>query len=98
MHTTTKRIIVIVAVVIAIAILYFFYLSDNSGTDDVSLVAGTGESYVDPALVSFFESVKAIQLDGALFSDPVFSSLEDYGTDPVPQPAGRENPFAPATR
>ena len=39
--------------------------------------------------------VSTIKLDPALFSDPIFTSLSDFGVTIPDQTAGRRNPFAP---
>jgi hypothetical protein len=39
--------------------------------------------------------MRAIELSGAIFSDPAFLSLQDFRTEIVQEPVGRRNPFAP---
>ena len=41
--------------------------------------------------------LRAIRLDGQIFSDPAFQSLRDSSVDIVLEPIGRVNPFAPLT-
>ncbi|HVV38917.1 MAG TPA: hypothetical protein VHD31_01165 [Candidatus Paceibacterota bacterium] len=40
-------------------------------------------------------NLHTIKLDSTIFSDPVFSSLTDYGVAIPPENVGRRNPFAP---
>jgi hypothetical protein len=55
---------------------------------------------VDPAdqdLVTTLMQLRAVTLDGTIFTDPVFMSLQDFGVEIQPEPVGRPNPFLPLT-
>lgn len=54
-------------------------------------------SVADQELVGTLLTLRAVTLAGTIFSEPAFSSLQDYGTTIVPEPVGRLNPFAPLT-
>lgn len=53
------------------------------------------ENSVEGGIVDTLLTLKAVSLSGTIFSDPAFSSLQDVGTQIVPEPVGRPNPFAP---
>jgi len=60
--------------------------------------APTGSPSADSAdqqLVSTLLALRAVTLNGNIFSDPAFLSLQDFSTTIVPEPVGRDNPFAP---
>lgn len=60
--------------------------------------APTGSPTIDNAdqqLVSTLLALRAVTLNGSIFSDPAFLSLQDFSTTIVPEPVGRDNPFAP---
>lgn len=53
----------------------------------------SGES--DRDLVATLLQLRSVSLEGSIFSDPAFQSLQDFGSNIVPEPVGRANPFAP---
>ena len=55
--------------------------------------AATNEAEKD--LVATLLQLRAVSLSGTLFSDPAFQSLKDFGSQVLPEPVGRLNPFAP---
>jgi len=76
-----------------------WYTLRGSSAPDALLVTesvGSGApSEKERDLVATLLQLRAIGLDGTIFSDPAFQSLVDYGIEIVPEPVGRENPFAP---
>lgn len=76
-----------------------WYTLRGSASPDALLVTenvGTGApNEAERDLVATLLQLRAIGLDGTIFSDPAFQSLVDYGIEIVPEPVGRENPFAP---
>ena len=60
-------------------------------TEDFS----SASSEADKDLVTTLLQLRAVTLEGAIFQDPAFKSLRDFGTQIVPEPIGRANPFAP---
>jgi len=52
----------------------------------------------DKNLVETLLTLRAVTLSGTILSDPAFTALRDFGTQIVPEPVGRENPFAPLPR
>ena len=50
---------------------------------------------VERELLSTLLELRSLQLNEAIFSDPAFRSLRDFGQPLTPQPIGRNNPFAP---
>ena len=57
-----------------------------------------GETPIDRGLIDTLLTLRAVSLSGTIFADPAFAILSDFGTQIVPEPVGRPNPFAPLTR
>ncbi|MBI2612332.1 hypothetical protein HYW59_00750 [Candidatus Kaiserbacteria bacterium] len=56
-----------------------------------------GGGLVDKELVGSLLQLRAVSLGGTIFSDPAFIELQDFGTQIIPEPVGRPNPFAPTS-
>ena len=85
--------------VIIFAIAGFAYTLFIDKTDEgllTSEVKGTDNTVLETDLLSILIDLRLIKLDDDIFSNQVFQSLRDFGQDIVPEPVGRENPFAPA--
>jgi hypothetical protein len=76
--------------------LGWYVLSGGSSSPaTLTTTVATGGSAADKNLVSTLLALRAVKLDGTIFSDPGFTSLKDFSTQIVPEPVGRPNPFAP---
>ncbi len=62
-------------------------------TQTVDGTTATGGA--DQQLVGTLLALRAVALNGTIFTEPAFTSLQDFGTTIIPEPVGRENPFAP---
>ena len=67
----------------------------NSGSLLVTEQVAVAPNEAERDLVATLLQLRAVTLDGTIFTDPAFQSLLDYGIEIVPEPVGRENPFAP---
>ncbi len=89
-----KIMLVMLAALLAVGV--WFGLSSGTSPSDSLLstetVSGNGP---EQELVSTLLALRAVKLDGAIFTDPAFMSLKDFSTQIVPEPVGRPNPFAP---
>ena len=104
-----KNIIIFTSIGIAIILIYVFFIKKSP--DQAPLVSSVpvavspgansasvldGASSITQDFLSLLLSVKSIKLDDAVFSDPVFLSLQDSSILLVPDGTeGRPNPFAP---
>ncbi len=72
----------------------WFGLSGGTGESDdllnTEVVAGGNSDIVATLL-----ALRSVSLDSSIFSDPSFTTLRDFGTQILPEPVGRTNPFAP---
>lgn len=83
---------------IAIAGVLYGVIFGKSGPDLSLLTSETpsaGVGVVGEDVLDLLQTLRSIKLDGSLFEDPAFRSLEDFSQELVPEPVGRENPFAP---
>ncbi len=84
-----------------IAVSAWYLLGGSSTVSQEGLVT---ETFVTPAseaerdLVATLLELRTVTLDGEIFSDPAFQSLRDFGSQIIPEPVGRPNPFKPLTQ
>lgn len=87
-----------VLIVISLIIVGFVvYTIAFTGKDDTVLKqSGAGPSAsVDNELIALLLELKALKLDDSIFANPAFQSLQDFSQELIPEPVGRDNPFAP---
>ncbi len=75
-------------------VYYGFFVDKNNNPLLTSELAPSADSQ---KLLVVLANLRTIKLDDALFDDPVFLSLSDYGVSLLPEAAGRHNPFLPFT-
>lgn len=80
--------------VVVIAGGIWFGLSSSSAPQPL-LATDAQTTVADQELVATLLELRAVSLNGTIFSDPVFLSLKDFGKEIIPEPVGRPNPFAP---
>ena len=95
-----KRTALIGAVTVFIfGALLIYLFSQNDDTPDIErLDASAIDAALGRELLSTLARLKATALDTSIFTDPVFTSLHDFGVEIAPQPVGRRNPFASFVR
>ena len=96
MISHNKLVVAVLALLVAGGAWYV--LGGSGGGQEEVLVTenfATPASQADKDLVTTLLQLRSVTLDGTIFSDPVFKSLKDFGSEIVPEPVGRENPFAP---
>lgn len=69
-------------------------LSGGSGSSDDLLTTET-VSGENSDIVATLLALRSVSLESSIFSDPAFMVLRDFGTQILPEPVGRQNPFAP---
>ncbi len=72
-----------------------YYVWSSSGSSALLTSSDAGTSPVSQELLATLSRLRTIKLDPAIFTDPSFASLTDFGVTIPPQAAGRRNPFAP---
>lgn len=82
---------------VALVLLLYVYLNYFSGGADATLSESSVTSPLSADILVTLQSIHSITLDNAIFSDPVFISLSDFGVTIPAENVGRRNPFAPFT-
>jgi hypothetical protein len=92
----------IVVIVVLAATLYVLMSGGSTTavetTEGGALVAVQGadiEAQDDPDVLKLLLEMRAIKLDGRLFTSPAFRVLQDTGKEVIKEPQGRNNPFSP---
>ena len=81
---------------IAVAGVVWYGLSPSTVEPDlVPSPTETGGVQADPGIVATLLTLRAVKLDGTIFSGTTFRELKDFSTEIVSEPVGRMNPFAP---
>lgn len=91
---TQHKLIIIVAVVV-VALGVWYGLSGSSGSTPALITQSPAGGGADQELVSTLLALRAVKLDGTIFTDPAFVNLRDFSTQIIPESVGRPNPFAP---
>lgn len=90
-----KSIILIVVIIGIGGSLYMIYFNNDKEISLISSSPSSVDSVIEKDLLALLNSIRLIKLDGSIFSDPAFNSLEDFSQVIDPEPIGRNNPFAP---
>ncbi len=93
---------VVIAVLLIILAFSIFSGGKSSGTTQTSPAGIQQKVFVSPQdqsaqdqLLSILKGLQGIKLDGQIFDREAFKQLADFSVPLVPQPTGRNNPFAP---
>ena len=109
MSKITKILLGVLAIVIILAV-YVYMTNKNGDSSSAAITAGsptlvtagpspaagieedtvTGQKFLATLL-----RLKELNINRAIFDDPTFTSLKDYGVTLIPETPGRNNPFAP---
>lgn len=91
-----------IAVVIIIGVLGFFLYkgvakddTDTLSVEGVVTADGVDISTVGADISVLLAQINSLQIDAAIFKDPVYQSLNDFTNEVAPLPQGKKNPFAP---
>ncbi|MEK7063729.1 MAG: hypothetical protein AAB955_03510 [Patescibacteria group bacterium] len=91
-----RRYQTIILFIVAVAFIFLGYKAFFAPAEDPAVLTVSEEaSGPDQELIALLFELRAIQLDPAIFADPIFQSLSDFSLELVPEPTGRQNPFAP---
>ena len=81
-----------IAGVLVLTLIYYVW---TSAENSAFLTMTEGTSPLSQEILTTLGQLHTIRLDSAVFNDPVFISLSDFGVTIPPQQTGRRNPFAP---
>lgn len=92
----TRNIAIVLVALATIFAAYTFFLRGDDVPEDVLLSASENDAGAAGAdFVALLYQLKSLHLDLTLFDDPVFKSMENFGTEIPPEPIGKPNPFIP---
>ncbi|MES2134893.1 MAG: hypothetical protein V4449_01465 [Patescibacteria group bacterium] len=92
--TRYKGVLIALAVIVVAFFAYSYFFPKDSAPALSAEIAPENVS-VDQDLISLLLELKSIKLNDAIFADSAFKSLQDFSQELVPEPVGRNNPFAP---
>jgi hypothetical protein len=95
MSSKYKNIFLFILLFVIIAAGYAYFSGGDEGDILVSSNPSGTVTEAGRELLQLGATLRAIELDDSIFSDPAFQSLEDFGQELTPEPVGRQNPFAP---
>ncbi len=96
MQTLLQHKLTLVVIALLVAGGVWYGMSSTPAVPDLtSTPAAAGASSADQGIVPTLLTLRAVKLDGTIFSNPTFTQLRDFSTDIITEPVGRTNPFAP---
>lgn len=102
MQTILRHKFILIGVAVLLAGLVWYGMSGTSSTSTTPDLVSTPAQSVggaagasDGGIVATLLTLRAVKLDGTIFTDPAFKNLKDFSTEIVPEAIGRPNPFAP---
>ncbi len=88
----------VVALFVFGIVYYTFFMSKGGDTALLSTGGALGDqTQQSQQLLVVLANLRTIQLNDAIFSDPIYLSLNDFSVAIVPENVGRRNPFLPFT-
>jgi uncharacterized membrane protein len=85
--------IVVALIIVAFLAYSIFFTGESEGVLSESSQSATAS--VDNELIALLLQLKSLTLDESLFGNAAFQSLQDLSQELIPEPVGRNNPFAP---
>lgn len=90
------KLFIFIALGCVVALVAWWGFSGDNASESLLTTQNVADSTQgDKALIDTLLQLRAVSLSGTIFSDPAFMNLRDFGTQIIPEPVGRPNPFAP---
>lgn len=93
MSPLIQNVLILLGVLAIGGLGYYLYVSASPAVDAENEQVAQQLAAESAEFLRLLNELKAIQLDGSIFSDPRFSSLVDHTTPVEVSPVGRSNPF-----
>jgi len=90
-----KKIIIGIVVIGVAFFIYSTYFKPEGGPLVMVDSQAKRQFAAGKEILTLLIDLKSIELDGSIFEDGSFKSLEDFSLPIDPEPKGRTNPFAP---
>lgn len=91
MNSRAATVILVLVILLLLAGAYSFMRGPDQTVTALSTVAPADQA--EQQFIQLAGELNPISFDTTLFQDPNFASLVDIGTQVVPEPAGRADPF-----
>jgi hypothetical protein len=91
------KLLLIIAIVVFVGGAWYSLSQSGGSSALLTTETATVDGSASQGLVGTLLALRAVTLSGTIFSEPAFVSLQDFGTTIVPEPVGRDNPFAPVS-
>ncbi len=95
MSNLLKNLLIALGLAIILFIGYITFVRDDGSDAMVSESLSPEVRQETQQLLSTLQELKSINVEGRIFSDPLFLSLRDFRVELGTEPEGRSNPFAP---
>jgi hypothetical protein len=98
MSNLLKNLLIVLGLAIILFVGYVVFIKGDS--EDEYLLESQNASSIEAELETqrllvMLNELKALDISGEIFTDPLFLSLQDFRIDLGEEPTGRSNPFAP---
>nr|AQQ74993.1 hypothetical protein [uncultured bacterium] len=90
-----KLVMLILGGVALAGVIWYSFMRDRGSTSLIETSDLTQATPADGDIVNTLLELRSVSLSGTIFDDPAFVRLKDFGSQIVPEPVGRPNPFAP---
>lgn len=90
-----KILMLVLGGVLVAGVVWYSFLRDRGSEALLQTTDLTQGTEADADIVNTLLDLRAVSLSGTIFTDPAFLRLKDFGSQIVPEPVGRSNPFAP---
>ena len=86
----------VLAVIVGLGYVLFFRKSDSE-TLTASTQGGTAGAVTleNQVLLNRLTDLQKMKINGTIFNDPRFVSLQNFRKELIDEPTGRDNPFSP---
>lgn len=90
-----NKLLIGVAIVGLLGALYYFVFMGSTAAPVFTETEVSDDTGVTQELLVTLSNLRSVELNGSIFTDPVFMSLTDFGVVIPQEPVGRRNPFMP---
>ncbi len=81
-----------IALFVSASVGYTVFIDQSHRASAADITEG---DVIKKDLFALLDKIESISLDGSIFTDKAFISLQDFSVTLVPETPGRSNPFAP---
>lgn len=98
MSNLLKNLLIALGLAILLFAGYVLFFRDDGSSAGIQVQGTFSEEAARETqnLLATSNELKLLDIDGRIFSDPLFVSLRDFRVDLGTEPSGRSNPFSPA--